>query len=464
MNLGIPTRKTKRLLCISPKGAQLVKEVCGNFPSWDVCTVGTLEEAAKVLQEQQYLVGLLLGCIDFFCYTEMDNFLKRHPSTQWIGVVEKSMLLVAPSRKLMADHLWDYHTTPVESGKLLHTLGHVHGWACLKAETFPHIPATTRRSITGDSEAICRLRFQIERVAAVAAPVLICGESGSGKELVAKAIHDGSRLAEGPFVDVNCGAFPGNLIQSELFGYEKGAFTGAVKERKGLIESAQNGTIFLDEIAEMPMELQVNLLRFLQEKTIYRVGGTRSIKVNARIIAASHVDLQAAVAQGRFREDLYFRMNVLLLKVPPLRERKADLPVLVGEFFQMFSDEKNSQLKGVSNTAMDAIIAHTWPGNVRELMNRVRRAMVLAEGRMISAEDMGLCGTSPHKSNLALNESRAGAERHAIVTCLGRAGGNLSQAARELKISRMTLYRLIEKHGIVPSTSLSPDLETLYKD
>ena len=335
----------------------------------------------------------------------------------------------------------------------MHALGHVHGWAALREETVPHVPAGTQRTITGESSAICRLRSQIERVATVSAPVLICGESGSGKELVAKAVHDGSPLANGPFVAINCGAFPSNLIQSELFGYEKGAFTGAAKERKGLIESAQNGTIFLDEIAEMPLDLQVNLLRYLQEKTIYRVGGTRSIAVNARVIAASHVNLQNAVTQGRFREDLFYRMNVLPLIVPPLRERKADLPMLVGEFFEMFCEEKNSQLKGVSNKAMDAIMAHTWPGNVRELMNRVRRAMVLAEGRMISVDDLGLVDMEPDISILALNDSRAGAERQAIVTCLTRAGGNLSQAARELKISRMTLYRLMQKHQIKLDTS-----------
>lgn len=448
MTLVAPARKIKRLLCICTTGAQTVKDICGSFPSWDVCQVSTFADAVKVLKDQHFLVGMLFDCIGRAGHIEIDNFLKRHPSTHWVGVVEKKILQVPEYRALMANHFCDYHTLPIDNGRLLHTLGHVHGWAALRQETVAHTSGTIRRNITGESEAIARLRFQIDRVAAVSAPVLICGESGSGKELVAKAIHDQSPLSQGPFVAINCGAIPGSLIQSELFGYEKGAFTGATKERMGLIESAQNGTIFLDEIAEMPMELQVNLLRVLQEKTIYRVGGTKSVLVNARVIAASHENLETAVSRGRFREDLYFRMNVLPIMVPPLRERKADLPLLVAEFFQKFSDEKNSQLKGISNRAMDAIISHTWPGNVRELMNRVRRAMVLAEGRMITAEDLGLADTSISASGTALTDSRAGAERHAIVTCLSRAGGNVSQAARDLKISRMTLYRLMEKHRI----------------
>jgi DNA-binding NtrC family response regulator len=438
----------KRLLSISPKGEDQVRETCGELSQWNVCTVLTLDEAAKVLEKQRFHLGVLVNCIEKNKILELESFLGRHTNTQWVGVIDETALQERACRMVMANHLCDYHTIPVNHEKLQHTLGHVLGWAALRDEPAPGARSVKPGQLTGNSPAITRLRTQIERVAAVSAPVLVCGESGSGKELIAKAVHEKSARASGPFVAINCGAIPCNLIQSELFGHEKGAFTGAGKEKMGLIESAQNGTIFLDEIAEMPMELQVSLLRFLQEKTIFRVGSTKSIVVNARVIAASHVDLQTAVSKGLFREDLYYRMNVLPITVPPLRDRIGDLPLLVAEFFHAFSGEKNAQLRGVSRAAMDAMLNYSWPGNVRELMNRMRRAMVLAEGRMISADDLGLGEATVQIATEALTASRAGAEKNAIITCLARASGNVSQAARDLKVSRMTLYRLMEKHRI----------------
>jgi transcriptional regulator with PAS, ATPase and Fis domain len=203
-------------------------------------------------------------------------------------------------------------------------------------------------------------------------------------------VHAHSARRKGPFVPINCGAIPASLIQSELFGYERGAFTGAAQARRGLIETAQGGSIFLDEIGDLPMELQANLLRFLQEKTIYRLGSTHSIAVDVRVIAASHVNLAEAVQRGAFREDLYYRLNVLALDVPPLRERKEDLLPLAEDFFHTFSSERAPRVKGFSGRAAQAIRDYDWPGNVRELINRVRRAMVMAEGRLIAPQDLGL--------------------------------------------------------------------------
>jgi DNA-binding NtrC family response regulator len=305
-------------------------------------------------------------------------------------------------------------------------------------------------ALTGDSVAIARLRAQIGKVAQSDAPVLIWGESGSGKELTAQAIHTRSARAAGPFVPINCGAIPPALIQSELFGHARGAFTGASREKAGLIESAAAGTMFLDEIADLPKDLQSNLLRFLQEKTIYRVGSTRSITVDVRVIAASHVNLQQAVTDGLFREDLYYRLNVLPIDVPPLRERKDDLDMLARHFFHTYATEKAPHLKGFGNDALRAIREHDWPGNVRELINRTRRAMVLAEGRLIGAHDLGLAPRRAHVPGAGLDASRIDAERAAIGASLERAGRNITHAARDLGVSRMTLYRLLAKHGIQP--------------
>ena len=304
-------------------------------------------------------------------------------------------------------------------------------------------------ALTGASEAITRLRVQIRKIAGADAPVLIWGESGSGKELAAQAIHAASPRARGPFVPINCGAIPPALIQSELFGHARGAFTGAARDKVGLVESATGGTVFLDEIADLPKDLQSNLLRFLQEKTIYRIGATRAITIDARVIAASHVDLQQAVVAGLFREDLYYRLNVLPLTVPPLRERRDDLVALAEQFFHAYAAEKSPRLKGFSVAARRALREHAWPGNVRELINRVRRALVLAEGRLINPHDLGLPGPQQGASVAApLDDMRSLAERAAIVASLERSGGNVTHAARELAVSRMTLYRQMAKHGI----------------
>jgi DNA-binding NtrC family response regulator len=344
--------------------------------------------------------------------------------------------------------MFDHVTMPVEAQRLAATLGHAYGRATLRPGIAAAQSGVRTVPIVGQAPTIMRLLRQVQRVAKVDAPALICGESGTGKELVAQAIHSSSKRAAAPFVVVNCGAIPASLIQSELFGHEKGSFTGADRLRRGLVETADHGTLFLDEIGDLPLDMQTNLLRFLQEGTIDRVGGTRPIRVDVRVIAATHVDLEAAVASGAFRKDLYYRLNVLPLSMPPLRERGEDIMLLAQHFFDKFAADRGGRLKGFSRRAMVAMAAHSWPGNVRELINRIRRAMVLAEGKLIVPADLGLEQASEKPIHMALDEARLNAERHAISECLQVAGQNVSHAAKQLRISRMTLYRLMAKHRI----------------
>lgn len=431
-------------------GAKRPVELPAEFLSaWAVREVSDLTEAHKVLQARACPVALLL--LDHETEAELlalDTWLEAHQSTQWVGVVPVDAIQRPSCRALIVQHFFDFHTWPIDAQRLNHTLGHALGYAQLLGLPDPSPSGRRNMALVGDSAAIQQLRRQIIKVAPASAPVLIGGESGSGKELTARAIHDQSPRARQPFIAVNCGAIPASLIQSELFGYERGAFTGALKEKQGLIESASRGTLFLDEVGDLPLELQANLLRFLQEGTINRVGSSHPISVDARVIAATHMDLQDAVKAGQFREDLLYRLNVLPLTVPPLRERKDDLPVLARHFFSVFSHDKHPRLTGFSNRAMRAIKAYDWPGNVRELINRIRRAMVMSEGRLITPEDLGFAATTPPANGEALVEARIRAERDAIHGCLQDSGHNISRAARDLGVSRMTLYRLMEKHGV----------------
>jgi DNA-binding NtrC family response regulator len=441
------TTQMKRVLCISVNGSNVARMSCGVLADWDMCIVSDLEGAGRALRDQRFVVGLLIDIADAHCTTEMDRFLRQHASVQWVGILAPRTLESRACRELVIDHLCDFHTNPVDPLRLAHTLGHAYGWAMLRERPRVALRRDAAEPMTGECAAIKRLRSHIRKVALVNAPVLIGGESGSGKELTALAIHAHSTRAKGPFVPINCGAIPASLVQSELFGYERGAFTGASKGKAGLIESAQGGTVFLDEIGDLPKDLQSNLLRFLQEGTIHRVGATRSTAVDARVIAASHVNLQQAVAQGLFREDLFYRLNVLPIEVPPLRERKADLPALAEHFFDTYAVDKGAHIKGFSGAAMQAMIRHDWPGNVRELINRIRRALVLAEGRLITPGDLDLTDHCASPPGEALKDSLVRAERIAICASLNRAG-TVASAALDLGVSRMTLYRLLAKHHI----------------
>jgi DNA-binding NtrC family response regulator len=315
--------------------------------------------------------------------------------------------------------------------------------------------------MVGNSPVMLEVFDQIRKFAACGVPVLITGESGTGKELVARAIHHHSARAAGPFAALNCAAVPATLIASELFGYEKGAFTGAVSRKHGHVEHAQGGTLFLDEIGDMPIDLQGLLLRFLQEGEILRVGGRQPIKIDVRVVAATNVRLREAIAAGKLREDLYYRLNVLTIDLPPLRERAGDVEVLATYFLREIARELQREMQGFTPQAMAAMLAHRWPGNVRELIAIMRRAMVLAEGPLIDLCDLRLerapamvagdANAGPRRRRHSAStrpEPGSEAERESILQALQQNRFHMTRSAQALGVSRATLYRMMQRNRI----------------
>ena len=301
--------------------------------------------------------------------------------------------------------------------------------------------------MVGTCEAMQQLFRTIRKVANTDAPVFIAGESGTGKELTALAIHERSPRRKAPFVAINCGAIPHHLLQSELFGYERGAFTGANQRKIGRVEAADGGTLFLDEIGDLPLESQASLLRFLQEGKIERLGGHESIPVDVRIISATHVDLEGAMREGRFRADLFHRLCVLRVDEPPLRARGKDIEILAHHVLHKFKTDSARKIRGFAPSAIEAMYNYDWPGNVRELINRVRRAIVMAENKLISADDLDLAQFTAQQT-MTLSQAREAAEKRAIEAALLRHRHRLNEAAVDLNISRVTLYRLMGHHGL----------------
>jgi len=313
------------------------------------------------------------------------------------------------------------------------------------------------RSIIGRSPAMVNLLETVAQVAPSEATVLISGESGTGKELIAGALHYNSTRKEGPFVKLNCAAITETLMESELFGHEKGAFTGADRRRQGRFFQAHGGSLFLDEVSEMPLTMQVKLLRVLQEKEITRVGGDAAIKVDVRLIAAANKDLLEQISRGTFRDDLYYRLNVVGLHIPPLRQRKEDIPLLAQHFLEMFAAKNRKTIKGFAPRAMDRLIHYAWPGNVRELMNAIERAVVLARGEFLTADEFPIIGDMRQPEDAPRfvdapvcfdgESSLEAVEKAAILNTLQAAGGNKSEAARRLGITRKTLHKKLKAYG-----------------
>ncbi len=379
------------------------------------------------------------------------QLVQRRRRTDWIAIVTQESVADPCVRDFIALHCVDYHTAPLCADRLRFALGHAAGMAALVAKSEGAAVADAGgHAFVGRSPALELIRRDVKKIAPVDMPVLITGETGTGKELIARMVHHVSGRREQPFVAVNCASMPPSLIHAELFGFEKGSFTGAHRRQVGHLEASDGGTIFLDEIGDLDAELQSLLLRFLEERAVRRIGGREEMTVNARVVAATHVDLESAVAEGRFREDLYYRLNVLRVELPPLRDRPEDIELLAREFLARHAREESSRAIGFSRAALTALAAHPWPGNVRELLNRVRRAAVMAEGRLITPADLQLRSEPGAGGPLSLEVAREQAEKLTVREALRRTGWNATHAARLIGVSRATLYRLLEKHQLAP--------------
>jgi len=409
----------------------------------------------------------------------LDLGLPPQPATPQEGITALSeMMAIDPSAKIIivsgqnekatslqaiGSGAYDFITKPANLEELKVILKRAFSVAGLERdyrELQQQVQEQSFEGMFGSSPPMHRVFNTIRKVAGSEAPVLILGESGTGKEMVALAVHRRGSRKDGPFVAINCSAIPETLLESELFGHEKGSFTGAHAQRKGRIEMAAGGTLFLDEIGELPPLLQVKLLRFLQEQRIERVGGRQEIPVNTRIIAATNVDLKRAIEQGKFREDLFYRLAVVVIQLPALRERDNDVRLLAQEFLCRAAANHGKQDLAFSQQALVAISEHTWPGNVRELENRIKRAVIMADDKRLTAEDLELANVSAIPAGPTLKDVRHSVERDLVQKALRKYGGKITPAAAELGVSRPTFYELMEKLGIERPDRESKTVET----
>ncbi len=417
-----------------------------------VDTVPSGEDALALLKKQGFDIMLLDIQLDGINGMEVLSHVKEHyPDIDVIMITAYGSIPSAV--QAMKSHAHDYLLKPFDPDelgvmiqKLLEHRKKVKEHAFLK-DAFEE--QTRFESMIGQSSAMQEIFKLIQDVAGTESTVLITGETGSGKGLAAKAIHSSSRVSEGPFVAVNCGAIPKHIMESELFGHQKGAFTDARETKKGRLEMAGGGTLFLDEIGEISMRMQIDLLQVLEDKVFYRVGGTQPITVDFRVIAATNSDLQKAIANRSFREDLYYRLNVISLTMPPLRERKEDIPLLADHFLEKFTREVNRGVERFSRDAMDELMIYHWPGNVRELSNAIERAVVVCKTTTITPRDLPIGSTLDHPASPG-GVSLHDVEKQHIHTILTRTDWHISKAAGVLGIDRSTLYNKIKRYDLKP--------------
>lgn len=391
----------------------------------------------------------------FRCLQEM---LRQNPATKVIVITGNDQRESA--LKAVELGAYDFYQKPINLDELKVIIRRAFHLSAIEEENRSLYHALEQQTaqvggMIGQCPEMQAVFSTMRKVATTDASVLIQGESGTGKELVARAIHAMSLRKDGPFVPINCGAIPETLLEAELFGYEKGAFTGAHAQVQGKVEYAQKGTLFLDEIGELPALLQVKLLRFLQDKTIQRVGGREDVAVNTRILAATNRDLVKEAKEGRFREDLFYRLGVVLITVPPLRKRKDDIVVLATFFLKRYGDLYNKKVRGFNSAALESMETYHWPGNVRELENKIQRAVLLSEGPMVEPRDLDLAVDAKPAIQGAvkadvrtLKEAKDKVERGMVVFALDKHAGNIAKAAEELGVSRPTLYDIMKKHGL----------------
>jgi two-component system NtrC family response regulator len=449
---GDPARP---VLLVVEDDAGLARQLRWAYDAYDVVVAGDRAAALDAVRlHEPAVVTLDLGLPpdpdgSAEGFATLHDILRLTPATKVIvasGHGARDSALQA-----IGDGAWDFYAKPIDIdalGLIVARAFHVHA---LEAEN-RRLTARVAPGFGGmlyASPEMAAVARQLERVAPADVSVMLLGASGTGKELLARGIHDSGPRAKGAFVAINCAAIPETLLEAELFGHEKGAFTGAVKTVVGKIEQAAGGTLFLDEIGDVPLPLQVKLLRFLQERVIERVGGRRAIAVDTRVVCATHQDVEAMIADGRFREDLYYRLAEIVVRIPTLAERTGDAALIARAFVKRYAATLNPAVTGLAADARAAIDAWCWPGNVRELENRVKRAVIMAEGKLVTAVDLDLPGDSAAApATLNLRAAREVADRRAIGRALAQAEGNISGASRLLGVSRPTLYDLLKSYDL----------------
>jgi len=452
MSEALPKLLPKLLIVEDDAGLQ--RQLRWAYEGYTVLAATTRDEAITLLRaEEPPVVTLDLGLPPdpdgvSEGFATLEAILRLAPATKVIvasGHFERESM-----RRAIELGAWDFYQKPIDIdalGLIVARAFHVHA---LETENRRLAERAEAKAVLGGmitaAPEMLKVTRTIERVAGADVSVMLLGASGTGKELLARGLHESSPRARGSFVAINCAAIPETLLESELFGHEKGAFTGAVKTTEGKIELAQGGTLFLDEVGDIPLPLQVKLLRFLQERVIERIGGRKPIPVDTRIVCATHRDVDAMVAEGRFREDLYYRLAEIVVRIPSLAERPGDAGLLARHFLNRYAEQMRTGAKNFAPDALAAIDAWGWPGNVRELENRIKRAVIMAEGKTVHAEDLDLAPGDAAAINL--RAVREAADRQAIRHALARSDGNVSAAARMLGISRPTLYDLLKAYDL----------------
>ena len=451
------TTERMRSLLIVEDDLALQKQIKWSLDRFDSVTAHDRESALVQLRRHSPAVVTM----DLGLPPDPDSVSEGFKLLEQIQAVDSDIKVIvlsgqndqANALRAIALGAYDFLAKPFEPELLNLTIGRAFRLFELQSENRRlrglHQPDALAGLMTRDPE-ILRICRTIEKVASSNVTVMLLGESGTGKEVLARGLHQASPRRAGKFVAINCAAIPENLLESELFGYEKGAFTGAAKMTLGKIETANGGTLMLDEIGDLPFSLQAKLLRFIQERTIERIGGRQEIPVDVRIVCATHQDLNALSKENRFREDLYYRLAEIVVNIPPLRSRVGDAALLSHAFVQRFSQEQNRSSLMLAEDAVLAIEAHQWPGNIRELENCIKRAVIMAEGNQITALDLGLKGSDADgvDNSLDLRTIRDNAERNAIIAALGRANANVAKAAELLGVSRPTLYDLMHRLNV----------------
>ncbi len=445
-----------RPLLIVDDDSGLLRQLRWAFAEHSVQAAGNRQDAIALVRSHQIPVAIL----DLGLPPDPDGASEGLATLSEIREVSPSTKVIIATGNETREHAlqaialgaYDFYQKPIDIEILRLIVSRAEQMHELEAENRrlaeAAVPGSPIDGIIATSPEMLRVLRNVEKLAPTDVAVLLLGESGTGKELLAHAIHKLSRRAAGPFVPINCAAIPETLLESELFGHEKGAFTGALRQNIGRIESAHRGTLFLDEIGDVPLPMQVKLLRFLQDQIVERIGGRRPVQVDVRIVCATNQDLDRMMSEARFREDLFYRLNEVAIQVPPLRDRPGDAVVLASFFLRRFAAEYGHSARGLAGSALAAIRNHSWPGNVRELENRVKRAVVMTDGPLVSAADLDLSYAEDDGKSLDIRAARARAEREVIQLALAQSGSNLSKAAKLLGISRPTLYDLMQQHEL----------------